>query len=200
MSKEIDLEKAIYQGLLEASEEKEHLTLNFKEENLRYIVMSKISDIKHFGVFPNTDVKVKPKLCFQTYYQTDCDNGKYLPDIASLELNKNGSKKKINPLVIELKTNASIPELRIDLNKANHYLKKVGNTKFKIAVVMTLGIPEDRNIDNYIYDLQEELNKNRRNIIQRKTGKKLLFAWYNPKINEPELFWLDQINIHIRRE
>ena len=181
------LEKAIISALKDANEEMDVLGSYYKEENLRYIVMSKISSIECFGVFPNINGKQERKLCFQTEY----NGGDYNPDIVSLCFTKDGSPKKNNPLVIELKTNASKTELKNDLDKAHHYLKKVGDMKFGIAVVLTIGVP-NKNTEKYINELNEVLREHRNKLKRRSEGKNLLFAWYNPLSKKPECFWLDQ--------
>ena len=189
------LEKAIIESLFIANDELRILKQQYKEENLRYVVMTEISNVKCFGVFPNIDEKSDRKLCFQTEY----NGGEYKPDIVSLLFTKSGMVKKLNPLVIELKKRASIKELEIDLGKAHHYLKDVGDMKFGIAVIINIGIPEDKKkiseekkMENYIWELKKVLQKHRTKLKSRSWGQNLLFAWFNPLIEEPELFWLDR--------
>lgn len=181
------LEKALISALNVANEELIILGPHYKEENLRYVVMTAISLENCFGVFPNRNKSENFKLCFQTEY----NGGYYKPDIVSLCFKKDGSPKKINSLVIELKTNASKTEIDSDLKKAHHYLKKVGDMKFLIAVVITVGIPV-KNTENYIGDLNKLLQKHRTKVKARSWGQNLLFAWFNPLTHKPELFWLNQ--------
>jgi hypothetical protein len=183
------LQNAIIESLLTANDELCILKQQYKEENLRYVVMNEISNVKCFGVFPNIDENSDRKLCFQTEY----NQGEYKPDIVSLLFTKSGMVRKFNPLVIELKKMASIKELENDLLKAHHYLKDVGGMKFGIAVIITIGI-EGKKEDNNIYELKKLLQKHRTKIKSRSWGQNLLFAWYNPKIEEPELIWLNQPN------
>jgi hypothetical protein len=183
------LENAITESLFIANDELRILKQQYKEENLRYVVMTEISKVKCFGVFPNIDENSDRKLCFQTEY----NGGEYKPDIVSLLFTKSGVVKKLNPLVIELKKMASIKELEIDLGKAHHYLKDVGGMKFGIAVIITIGIPGKKE-DNNIYELEKLLQKHQTKIKSRSWGQNLLFAWYNPKIEEPEFFWLNETN------
>ena len=182
------LEKAIIESLFIANDELCILKQQYKEENLRYVVMTQISEVKCFGVFPNIDEKSDRKLCFQTEY----NGGEYKPDIVSLLFTKLVMVKKMNPLVIELKKRASIKELEIDLGKAHHYLKDVGDMKFGIAVIINIGIPEEKKMENYIWELKKVLQKHRTKLKSRSWGQNLLFAWFNPLIEEPELFWLDR--------
>ena len=178
------LEEAIKLALITANKELCILKQQYKEENLRYVVMTEISEVKCFGVFPNIDEKSDRKLCFQTEY----NGGEYKPDIVSLLFTKLGMVKKMNPLVIELKKRASIKELEIDLGKAHHYLKDVGDMKFGIAVIINIGIPEEKKMENYIWELKKVLQKHRTKLKSRSWGQNLLFAWFNPLIEEPELF------------
>lgn len=196
------LENAITKSLFTANKELCILKQQYKEENLRYVVMTEISKVNCFGVFPNIDEKSDRKLCFQTEY----NSGEYKPDIVSLLFTKLGIVKKLNPLVIELKKRASIKELDIDLGKAHHYLKEVGDMKFGIAVIITIGIPEEKKkiskekeriseekkMENYIWELKKILQKHRTKIKSRSWGQNLLFAWFNPLTNKPELIWLNQ--------
>jgi hypothetical protein len=199
---QIKLEEAIKIALNTANNELCVLKQQYKEENLRYVVMTEISEVKCFGVFPNIDENKDRKLCFQTEY----NGGKYKPDIVSLCFTKFGEVKKLNPLVIELKKMASIKELEIDFNKAHHYLKDLGDMKFGIAVIINIGIPEDKKkiskekekiseekkMENYIWELKKVLQKHRTKLKLRSWGQNLGFAWYNPLSNKPELIWLNQ--------
>ena len=47
-------------------------------------------------------------------------------------------------------------------------------------------------MENYIWELKKVLQKHRTKLKSRSWGQNLLFAWFNPLIEEPELFWLNQ--------
>lgn len=99
------LQSAIKSALKVANEEMSLLGPYYAEENLRYVVMTAISKVQCFGIFPNLS-KDGYNLCFEKQY---CNTFK--PDIVSLNLRANGINHKvnlINPLVIELKIDADI--------------------------------------------------------------------------------------------
>ena len=90
--------------------------------------------------------------------------------------------------------------LSTDLYKVRQYLKKVDDIQFKNGVVMNVGIPKGKikepTIDDrakYTYDLEVVLKKHQKEFRKEtNSSKNLLFAWFNPLIEEPEWFWLDQ--------
>ena len=213
---------AIKSALIEANNEMVVLKQHYTEENLRYVVMNRISHVKCFGHFPNID-KYDYLLCFEKQYEKNT----FKPDIVSVKFRSNGKNKKINPtnpLVIELKINAAITAsdkklktnpklskdilkikkmgscLSTDLYKVRQYLKKVDDIQFKNGVVMNVGIPKGKikepTIDdfaNFTHDLEVVLNKHQKEFLKEtNSSKNLLFAWYNPLINKPELIWLNQ--------
>ena len=215
------LESAIKSALKIANDEMIVLGPHYAEENLRYVVMTAISKVQCFGIFPNLS-KDGYNLCFEKQY-----GNTFKPDIVSLNLRANGINHKvnlINPLVIELKINALITAsenkkkinsklpkdiqkikkmgscLSTDLYKVRQYLKKVDDTQFNFGVVMNIGIPkppkrerEKNDFINYTFDLEAVLNKHQKEFRKESnTSRNLLFAWFNPLIEEPELFWLDQ--------
>jgi hypothetical protein len=216
------LEKALISALKIANEEINVLGPHYAEENLRYAVMTAISNVRCFGVFPNKN-QDGYNLCFEKKYEKNT----FKPDIVSLNLRANGKKHKVNksnPLVIELKINASLTAtdskkkinsklskdiqkikrmgscLSTDIYKVRQYLKKVDTIQFDFGVVMTIGIPKptkreqsDDDLAKYTYDLEVVLRKHQKEFRKEKnSSKNLLFAWFNPLINKPELFWLDQ--------
>jgi hypothetical protein len=211
-----ELESAINKAIRIAFKEKENLKEHYAEENFRYIVMSKISEIGDFGKFPNIN-KSDKILCFEKSYGKD-----FKPDIVSLTPRINGKVKKTinnkNLLAIELKINGklkggkskkvigkgqteSIMEIKKitssierDLLKVREYLYKSGDFSFEYGVVLNIGLPtEQTNKNNYILELQHLLNFHSKHINKASnTSKNLLFGWYNPIINKPEIFWLDQ--------
>lgn len=216
------LQGAIKSALKVANEEMIVLGPHYAEENLRYVVMTAISDVKCFGVFPNKNDDGF-NLCFEKHYEKNI----FKPDIVSLNLRANGKNRKvnkINPLVIELKINALITAtdnkkkinsklpkdiqkikkmgscLSTDIYKVRQYLKKVDNTQFNFGVVMNIGIPkppkrerEKNDFINYTFDLEAVLNKHQKEFRKESnTSRNLLFAWFNPLTNKPELIWLNQ--------
>jgi hypothetical protein len=216
------LESAIKSALKVANEEMIVLGPHYAEENLRYVVMTAISDVTCFGIFPNKNDDGY-NLCFEKHYEKNI----FKPDIVSLNLRSNGKNhkvNKINPLVIELKINALITAsenkkkinsklpkdiqkikkmgscLSTDLYKVRQYLKKVDDTQFNFGVVMNIGIPKppkrertDNDFAKYTYNLEVVLNKHQKELRKEtNSSKNLLFAWFNKLTNKPELFWLDQ--------
>jgi hypothetical protein len=218
------LESAIKSALKVANEEMIVLGPHYAEENLRYVVMTAISDVTCFGIFPNKNDDGY-NLCFEKHYEKNI----FKPDIVSLNLRSNGKNhkvNKINPLVIELKINALITAsenkkkinsklpkdiqkikkmgscLSTDLYKVRQYLKKVDDTQFNFGVVMNIGIPKppkrERTDDDrakYTHDLEVVLKKHQKEFRKEvNSSKNLLFAWFNPLIKKPELIWLNQPN------
>jgi hypothetical protein len=216
------LQSAIKSALKVANEEMIVLGPHYAEENLRYVVMTAISDVKCFGIFPNKNDDGY-NLCFEKHYEKNI----FKPDIVSLNLRSNGKNhkvNKINPLVIELKINALITAtdnkkkinsklpkdiqkikkmgscLSTDIYKVRQYLKKVDDTQFNFGVVMNIGIPKpqkrertDDDFLRYTNDLDVVLKKHQKEFEKEiNSSKNLLFAWYNPLIKKPELIWLDQ--------
>jgi hypothetical protein len=216
------LQGAIKSALKVANEEMIVLGPHYAEENLRYVVMTAISDVKCFGVFPNKNDDGF-NLCFEKHYEKNI----FKPDIVSINLRANGKNRKvnkINPLVIELKINALITAtdnkkkinsklpkdiqkikkmgscLSTDIYKVRQYLKRVDNTQFNFGVVMNIGIPkppkrerEKNDFINYTFDLEAVLNKHQKEFRKESnTSRNLLFAWFNPLTNKPELIWLNQ--------
>ena len=216
------LVKAIELALIEANNEMVVLKQHYTEENLRYVVMNRISQVKCFGHFPNIN-EDDYLLCFQKQYEKNT----FKPDIVSMKFRANGKNKiinRINRLVIELKVNAATTasdkkektnsKLSKDILKikkmgsclstvlymVRQYLKRVDDIQFKNGVVMSVGIPkgkiEEPTIDDfarYTYNLEVVLNKHQKEFLKEtNSSKNLLFAWYNPLINKPELIWLNQ--------
>jgi hypothetical protein len=220
--KELRLVKAIETALIFANKEKNVLKQHYTEENFRYVVMNKISEVKCFGTFPNENRKDN-LLCFEKKYEKNT----FYPDIVSIKYRSNGVNErinKINPLVIELKINApttiadkktksnsNIPKdiqkikkmnscISTDLYKVRQYLKKVDDIQFELGVVMNIGIPKEKKKEptkdqllKYILELECILKLHQKEFSKEtKSSNKLLFAWFNPLSNKPELFWLNQ--------
>ncbi len=216
------LEKALILALNLANEEMRVLGPHYAEENLRYVVMTAISNVTCFGDFPNKN-QDGYNLCFEKNYEGNT----FKPDIVSLNLRANGKNHKvnlINPLVIELKTdahitatdnkkkiNSKLPKdiqkikkmgscLSTDIYKVRQYLKRENEFHFDFGVVMTIGMPKpqkrDRTDDDrakYTFDLEVVLKKHQKEFRKEtNSSKNLLFAWYNRLTNKPELIWLDQ--------
>jgi hypothetical protein len=80
--------------------------------------------------------------------------------------------------------------------------KKVDDTQFNFGVVMNIGIPKppkrERTDDDrakYTHDLEVVLKKHQKEFRKEvNSSKNLLFAWFNPLINNPKLIWLNQPN------
>ena len=206
---------------------------HYAEENLRYVVMSEISNVKCFGVFPNNG-NSKNYLCFETKYQyigfEDDDNRKFKPDIVSLDSDKiNSEEEPIHNLVIELKSKSAVKTIKDakqrqvikkevlkeqikqmesciekDILKTRIYLeKKYDDHIFEFGVVLSIGLPTEKKYEfaTQIQEILREQQSEFKKISENKTFKNLLFGWYNPIINEPELYWLnqkDKINISIQ--
>ena len=209
------LELAIKNALNIGFIEKSLLGEYYAEENLRYSVMTEISKVNHFGVFPNSNDQ-KHHLCFQRHYEhvhLDESNSKLIPDIVSLRYLEKGKGYSVNsPLVIELKKDGNITAnkkirtenlhkrikklgscIEADLLKNRIYLTKRKDTfTFEYGVVINL---VSQNNESYIVKLEEMLIRQQREFNQIKSinsNKNLLFAWFNPHINKPELIWLNQ--------
>ena len=219
------LKKAINAALIEACNEMKVLKKHYTEENFRYVVMRQISKVLCFGVFPNIN-KDDYLLCFEKTYEKNT----FKPDIVSVKYRANGKKEqinKVNPLVIEMKINASITAsdkktktnnkysreiqkikkmgscISTDLYKVRQYLKKVDDIQFTNGVVLNIGIPKQKKQvatkDDflwYINDLEQILRMHQKEFKNEiNSSKNLLFAWFNPIRNKPELIWLNQENI-----
>jgi hypothetical protein len=214
------LKKALTLALNLAHEEMRVLGPHYAEENLRYVVMTAISNVTCFGDFPNKN-QDGYNLCFEKNYEGNT----FKPDIVSLNLRANGKNQKVNKsnaLVIELKKDAKITPkktvsaskdlykridklgscLESDILKTRIYLKKEGEFQFEFGVVMNIGIPKpqkrDRTDDDrakYTHDLEVVLKKHQKEFRKEmNSSKNLLFAWFNPLIKKPELIWLNQPN------
>ena len=131
------------------------------------------------------------------------------------------SINKVNPLVIELKQNPSIGKrkptpmpnifepnpqkeqieikdmkstLSRDIAKVRKYIiKNSDSLRFEIGAVVIVGTG-DNNVNNFKNDLEIELVEQQKELKELKElmSLNLLFAWYNPLINKPELIWLNQ--------
>ena len=194
MSERLIIEEAIYKAIQLAWEEKIFLDSHYTEENFRYLVMYYISKIGLFGQFPNNkdDSKI---LTFEYQYSSE-----FKPDIVSLNRSKKTKTltiNKHNPLVIELKINGSLfgkkSSIQRDIKKIKNYIhKEKGEFSFEYGMVLNLGMPKDlKNVETYNIKLEKLLNENK---FKKKTKSSynLLFGWFNPIINKPEVFWLDQ--------
>ncbi len=210
------LKIAITRALRLAHKEIKILGDNYKEENLRYVVASEISEVDCFGYFPNSDDK-GPHLCFQKHYKYKGfeKNSALKPDIVSLIKTPTGIAYSVNSLLaVELKQNGRIsgsadnkgvnhPDLKekidklgscieSDIIKSRIYLAKKDTFIFEISVVIHLVADTD---EYGIDELNKMLNRQRKELRETKetTNKNLLFAWYNPLIKKPELIWLNQV-------
>lgn len=194
MSERLIIEEAIYKAIQLAWEEKIFLDSHYTEENFRYLVMYYISKIGLFGQFPNNkdDSKI---LTFEYQYSSE-----FKPDIVCLNRSKKTKTltiNKHNPLVIELKINGSLfgkkSSIQRDIKKIKNYIhKEKGEFSFEYGMVLNLGMPKDlKNVETYNIKLEKLLNENK---FKKKTKSSynLLFGWFNPIINKPEVFWLDQ--------
>jgi hypothetical protein len=221
----VALEKALIYALKESYKEKIIMDSmseigkqggnRYTEENLRYMVMSSISAIEHFGTYPNKD-NSNHHLAFQFRYahfinDNEKDDSDLIPDIVSLTCTKNRYYSLNSPLVIELKIvdqlkrKKSNPKdklierieevgagIEADILKTRIYLTKVRDSNtFEIGVIVILST--NQNFD--ILNLQELLENQRQEIKDsKKSHKTILFAWFNPLIEKPELIWLNQPN------
>ena len=87
-----------------------------------------------------------------------------------------------------------------DLYKVRQYLKKVDDIQFEHGVVMNIGIPQHKRKEptkdeflKYILELEQILKLHQEEFSKEtNSSKKLLFGWFNPLSNKPELFWLNQ--------
>jgi len=127
----IALEKAIHFSLDMAFEEKKILGEKYTEENLRYTVMLVISDLNHFGSYPNKH-ETEFHLCFQhqyTYEGQPKKESKLIPDIVSLrKLEKSNTYSRNHPLVIELKKDGRIaPSKKSTIKDLSKRIKKFGS-------------------------------------------------------------------------
>jgi hypothetical protein len=209
------LKRAITSALKLAYKEIKILGDNYKEENLRYVVASKISGVNCFGNFPNLE-ESGPHLCFEKYYKYYGlkKNSELRPDIVSLIKTPTGIAYSFNSLLaVELKQNGSISgsadnkgvnhaDLKAQINKLGQciesdiiksriYLTKKDDFTFEISAVIHLVADTD---EYAIDELNKMLNRQRKELRETKetTNKNLLFAWFNPLINKPELIWLNQ--------
>ncbi len=188
------LEKAIYKAIKVSAKEQNHYKEYFTEENFRYIVMNEISKIGDFGSFPN-NLSEDVFLIFEHNYSVD-----FKPDIACLRKRKNSKKIILNtkhPLVVELKVRGKINgekhSIQKDLKKVKEYMhKNKGGSNFEYGIILNVGIPKKKNIQNYVQEMQKLLNDNK---FKKDTysSLNLLFGWHNPLANVIELIWLDQI-------
>jgi hypothetical protein len=194
MNERLIIEEAICKAIQLAWEEKIFLDSHYTEENFRYLVMYYISKLGLFGQFPNNkdDNKI---LTFEYQY-----NNEFKPDIVCLNRSKKTKTltiNKHNPLVIELKINGSLKSkngsIQRDLKKIKTYLhKEKGEFSFEYGMVLNLGLPKNlKGIKTYSDKLEKLLNNNKFNS-PTKSSHNLLFGWFNPIINKPEVFWLDQ--------
>ena len=218
------LKIAITRALKLAYKEIKILGINYKEENLRYVVASKISEVNCFGNFPNSDEN-GPHLCFQTYYKYQGlkKDSELRPDIVSLIKTPKGIAYSYNSLLaVELKQNGRISGsadnkganhadlkdqinklgscIESDIIKSRIYLTKKDSLAFEISVVIHLVAHID---DDGIGELNKMLNRQRNELLKSResSNKNLLFAWYNPKIKKPELIWLNKkAEITLRRK
>jgi len=218
------LKIAITRALKLANKEIKILGINYKEENLRYVVASKISEVNCFGNFPNSDEN-GPHLCFQTYYKYQGlkKDSELRPDIVSLIKTPTGIDYSVKGLLaVELKQNGRISGsadnkganhadlkdqinklgscIESDIIKSRIYLTKKDKFTFEISVVIHLVAHID---DDGIIELNKMLNRQRNELLKSSvsSNKNLLFAWYNPRIKKPELIWLNQkAEIALRRK
>jgi hypothetical protein len=194
MNERKKIEKALLTAIQLAWEEKAYLDIHYTEENFRYLVMYYIAETGLFGKFPNNPDDNK-MLTFEYKYNDD-----FKPDIVCLNRRKNSKLSTINkhnPLVIELKINGLLKgeksSIQRDLKKVKEYLHKVnGNYSFEYGIVLNLGLPKTiKNRELYSQKLEKLLNANKFKT-NTKSSYNLLFGWFNPLNNKPEVFWLDQ--------
>ena len=152
-------------------------------------------------------------------FQESDDHCKFIPDIVSLAPGYKEAKENFtNPLVIELKSNGKITaknsksqnsvdsDLRnriktlgscidSDLLKTRIYLEKIYDQyTFEFGVVLNIGYPDD-NLDEHIIGLERILQKHQselKEIPNKDSYKSLLFGWFNPYLDKPEIYWLNQ--------
>ena len=214
------LEKAVKAALITAKNEMNVLKQHYTEENFRYVVMTKISKEECFGVFPNKKkdgylLCFEKKYEKNTFYP-DIVSVKLRSNGKNDRINKNNPlviELKINaeinaPEKKEI-TSTKYPDeiqkikkmgscISTDLHKVRQYLKRVDDIQFKHGVVMNIGIPKAKkkeptkqDFHEYTMSLQKVLNEHQKEFSREKnSSKNLLFAWFNPLINKPELVWL----------
>jgi hypothetical protein len=159
--------------------------------------------------------------CYKYLGSTEDEDRNFYPDIVSLKSTINEAElTQTHNLVVELKINSHVSgikddeqrktlkkkdlkqrigslnsSLEQDILKTRIYLeRKYDDYTFEIGVVIILGFQNKKEegslseLEKILVEQQNELRK----ISEKHTFKNLLFGWFNPKINEPELFWLNQ--------
>jgi hypothetical protein len=209
------LEKALHYSLFIAYHEKRVLGKKYTEENLRYTVMLVISDLDHFGTYPNkSDAYLH--LCFQHQYTHEGltkKESKLIPDIVCLrKLEKRNYYSRNHPLVIELKKDGKIApskkSMTHDLSKRiNKFGSCIESDILKTRIYLSKGKDSDTFETGVVLNLLTECNeaefiwlekmlirqqKEFLKVNSKESHKNLLFAWFNPLIGEPELIWLNQ--------
>lgn len=84
--------------------------------------------------------------------------------------------------------------LSTDITKVRKYLiKNSDNLRFEIGAVVIVGTRKDEQ-NNFKKKLEAILVMHQNELKDEKALKStnLLFAWFNPLINKPELIWLNQ--------
>lgn len=212
---DLALERAINLSLKMAFEEKKILGDKYTEENFRYTVMLFISELNHFGSYPNKDENTY-HLCFQhkyTYEGLTNKESRLIPDIVCLKKQKKGNKYCRNhPFVIELKKDGKISPakksqaldlskrinklgscIESDILKTRIYLSK-GKDSDTFRTGIVLNIITDCGKSDFLW-LEAMLNRQQKELKKvdlNESNKRLLFGWYNPKLKAPELIWLNQ--------
>jgi len=145
----------------------------------------------------------------------------FYPDIVSLKSTINKAElTQIHNLVVELKINSQASgtkddeqrkilkkkdlkqriesldsSLEQDILKTRIYLeRKYDDYTFEIGLVVILGF-KNKKVEDGLSELEKiliEQQSELRKISEKHSYKNLLFGWFNPLINEPELIWLNQ--------
>lgn len=158
----------------------------FSEEALRYIVMDELSKMQIWGQFPNNKQSEK-RLVFEfAYPKFKRKVGTFRPDIASLNIDKNGNVLTSNSLAIELKVADWATQ---DIVKCRNYLDpKQGKINFDLAAVIIAPLPKKRALASFRTSERKRIQQQKRFI--NKSDLKILYGWINPEHNKPEIFWI----------
>lgn len=134
IQKKIELEIAIKEALIQFSKEMD-VSYHYTEETLRYIVVTQISKLKHYGTIPNNS-KTKPQLSCQFAYKKtkSKESSDWKPDIISAIWSED-RKITIPILAVELKKDHADS----DFVKCMHYVnEKSGQHSFKLAIMINI--------------------------------------------------------------
>jgi hypothetical protein len=180
---EIVIRSALERAILEIN----NSGVLFSEESLRYIVVDEISKANFWGNFPNNSED--KKLVFEYAYpkfQREGKKGTYRPDIVSLKIDANGNVSEENLLAIELKISSWATK---DIVKCREYLNpKKGKKYFQLSAVVLAPHPKNQRMAVYRTTERKRLQSQKK--MSQDSDLRILFAWVDPKTNQPELFWI----------